>query len=199
MTIMANQYEDKIKAALLQLDPSNAEHWTEDGLPVTRVVQQLASEPNLKRSDINEVAPGFTRETTEPVEKTATGEKADAVVEPVAQAGETKDSGVDYKAAYSQAEAEYAATKRDTVEARRREDAARAAMDAARVKMNAAFPPMSHAENIQQYLKNENAVRAAKHNAAGVYASTSQIDLAMSSRRGRGWNRPQRGQVVKSA
>lgn len=76
--------KDKIATALAQLDHSNPEHWADDGLPRTSVVQQLANDQSIRRVDINETAPGFARVVpgagtggldTDPPEEIQTGSK----------------------------------------------------------------------------------------------------------------------------
>jgi hypothetical protein len=54
---------EKIKEALLKLDVSNDNHWTADGLPRIDTVKLLSADPSVTREVINEVLPGFTRET----------------------------------------------------------------------------------------------------------------------------------------
>ena len=51
----------KILAALAQLDTSNANHWTEDGLPRMDTVKLLAASPDLTREHVTGAAPGFSR------------------------------------------------------------------------------------------------------------------------------------------
>ncbi len=192
---MANKYANEITAALSKLDPQNNEHWTDDGLPVTRVVQTLANEPGIKRSDINEVAPGFSRTTSEPVEETAAGEVAAPTV-----ADEGAGLGIDaeegskeaLKAEYEAAEQKLAQSRADRIAATRAENDAQKLRDKALTKLNAAFPPLSHAQNIQQYIRHETEERARKLGHLGP----SQLDAAMSARRSRGWSRPKIGQTV---
>lgn len=67
----------KILEALGQLDPSNDNHWTSDGLPRIDSVKFLSGEPGLTRDDISKAAPGFSRQN--PLPKTdaqAAGEQA---------------------------------------------------------------------------------------------------------------------------
>ena len=52
-----------IQTALELLDPANDEHWTADGLPRVDVVAELLGDSNVKRSDITDAAPNFTRES----------------------------------------------------------------------------------------------------------------------------------------
>lgn len=51
-----------IRAALQQLDPSNDEHWTQDGLPRTDVMQKLTGRKNLTRQEITAADETFSRE-----------------------------------------------------------------------------------------------------------------------------------------
>jgi hypothetical protein len=212
---MSNQYAEKITEALAKLDTQNPDHWTDDGLPVTRVVQMLAGEPAIKRSDLNEVAPGFSRDSVDgaglgvdggtvleaatPIEPL--GPSIDpvtgltttlAVSNPSDMPDETK---AEFQAAFEDADQALVDARKATVDARTAEQKAQKARDAALIKMNAAFPPLTAAENIQQYLKHENEQRAKKFGALGVYAQ-SQLDQVMGARRGRHNTRPQRGQTV---
>lgn len=57
-----------IKEALEILDPADDEQWTEDGLPLVEIVRELTGNQNLKRKDITDAAPLFTRENSEPNE-----------------------------------------------------------------------------------------------------------------------------------
>lgn len=56
---------EDIKKALTELDSGNDAHWTDDGLPRIDVIQTLLKDPTVKRKDVNEAAPGFSRAGTE--------------------------------------------------------------------------------------------------------------------------------------
>jgi hypothetical protein len=196
---MANQFADKIKAALAQLDPNNPDQWTDDGLPVTKAVQALADEVGIKRSDINEVAPGFSKASL-----SMNGPDAQLAPQPEAapqaapqDAGETiseDDFKIALEAAFKQSEVDLEAAKANVSAARKAELDAQKARDAALLKLQAEFPPLSAAENIQQFIRHEADQRAKAHGVQG-HGGGSQLDLAMSNRgRARGWGRPQRGQ-----
>lgn len=58
---MEKNTDQKIREALLQLDPANDGHWTTDGLPRIDVVEKLC-DLHLKRGLITAAAPEFTRE-----------------------------------------------------------------------------------------------------------------------------------------
>lgn len=76
--------KETIITALSQLDHSNNDHWVDDGLPRTSVVQKLANDPTIRRQDINEAAPGFARKNSDPEEGLGTGAapvEANAVVQ----------------------------------------------------------------------------------------------------------------------
>lgn len=53
----------KILEALQQLDPTDDGHWTNQGLPRMDVVEAIVGDKGIKRGDITNAAPGFTRET----------------------------------------------------------------------------------------------------------------------------------------
>lgn len=52
---------EKIAAALRQLDPTNDNHWTGDGLPRLETVRLLLGDSSLSRETVTHAAPGFTR------------------------------------------------------------------------------------------------------------------------------------------
>lgn len=56
-----------IQKALAQLDPANDDHWTSDGAPRVDVVSEITGDKSLKRKDITDAAPKFTRELSKPV------------------------------------------------------------------------------------------------------------------------------------
>lgn len=53
--------QDKIRAALAQLDPQNNEHWTQTGLPNLKLVQELSGVADLSRDGLNQMSDGFAR------------------------------------------------------------------------------------------------------------------------------------------
>lgn len=210
---MAKVAKEKILAALAQLDPSVNEHWTDDGLPVTKAVQAFANDPEIKRSDINEVAPTFTRESAAKKDA-APARKPEMVDEPeellsdgsnAEGSGETKDEVDDLgvvsddqaEAAFAEASARVERAKQAQAEANRAVADAIKARDKAQRDLEATHPPLTHAQNIKQFLRGEAETRARKMGAQGVYGA-SQIDMAMSSRRSRGWSRPKRGQTAEA-
>lgn len=52
-----------IKQALGQLDPDNNDHWTQDGLPRIDAVEAASGTRGLKRQQITDADPQFTRDT----------------------------------------------------------------------------------------------------------------------------------------
>lgn len=52
-----------INQALATLDPENDDHWTSDGLPRMEVVEDLVGDKSIKRKDVTDADPEFTRET----------------------------------------------------------------------------------------------------------------------------------------
>lgn len=51
---------DRIRAAIMMLDPEDDAHWTKDGLPATKAVEAMLG-AETTRAAINEAAPGVTR------------------------------------------------------------------------------------------------------------------------------------------
>lgn len=52
-----------IKTALSQLDPMNDDHWTSDGSPRMDAVAKILGDESVKRKDVTDAAPDFTRDT----------------------------------------------------------------------------------------------------------------------------------------
>lgn len=50
-----------INAALDGLDHANDAHWTSDGLPAMKVIEDLTGDKSIKRSDVEAAQPGFVR------------------------------------------------------------------------------------------------------------------------------------------
>lgn len=72
-----------IIGALSKLDPSDPTQWTQQGLPTLEIVRELTGIQDLKRAQITDAAPSFTRETllgkVGPIESV---ENTDSTVEP---------------------------------------------------------------------------------------------------------------------
>lgn len=64
-------------AILQQLDPSNADHWTSDGLPRVDVVSALAGGVQVTREQITNAAPKLTRESAAAALEAASAGEAD--------------------------------------------------------------------------------------------------------------------------
>jgi len=81
--------------ALPQLDAKNDDHWTSDGLPRLDVLAKLMKVSNVKRGDVTEAAPNFTKDNPTLAAPEAqggestTGQGADA--SPTPQADEAKE------------------------------------------------------------------------------------------------------------
>jgi len=59
----AAKFPEAIRAAVTQLDSTNDDHWTVDGLPRVDVVAAIMNKPDLGRRDLNEFASGMVRPT----------------------------------------------------------------------------------------------------------------------------------------
>ena len=190
--------KEKILKALSKLDHSDSSMWTDDGLPITKVVQQLADDSTIKRSDITEASPGFERklvstETGPAPEVAATAD----VTEPMTEGDGEPMTEDEVREVLAQRVTAAELTLRDARTAvSAAYDAERAAVSKvteARKEQASAFPPITAAANIQQHLKRQQAIRAAL--AAGQapgQAPASQVDAAMTRGNSRGWKRPSR-------
>jgi hypothetical protein len=207
---MANDQVAKIRAALAQLDPTNNDHWTDDGLPKTGVVQRIANDQTIKRQDIQAAQPGFERPAVvtapptisdfgEPID---TAPKADAGAPAAAVAAATDaDAEVEYltddqvfgilQKRCDDAEAELTAARKQIVDGQAREKAAMLAVVETKAELVRNFPPLTAAENVKQYIASEQAKRAARVESRRYPGS--QVDASMQRGNSRGWRRPVRG------
>lgn len=61
-TQSTRQKQGALRSALLKLDPKDAAHWTDNGLPSVAAVRQFAGDDTISRAAIQELAPKMTRE-----------------------------------------------------------------------------------------------------------------------------------------
>ena len=205
----------KITDALKMLDHTNADHWTDDGLPRTSVVQKLAGDATIKRGDIQAAAPNFTR--TKPTDaegvaltpgsggggiKEGNGGIDLAPIEPIAPevsaTADVTESATEGRE-LTEGEVQAILTQRvrdadqalvDAVanvsEAQRIVRETQKLCNAARAELQSAFPPITAAENIKQHLaRQQDRLLAAR-------GYPVRIDQAMAVGNSRGWSRPTR-------
>ena len=154
---MANPSEGMkaaIRQALDQLDHTNDDQWTADGMPLTAVVQQLANDMTIKRSDINESAPGFERKITV-VHAAPESGAADAPQDEPAEVGAVEEMRalMDHNVAESEhaiAVAQLKIKEGNAELLQARNDFNHAIRD-----RNRKFPPVTTAANIQNHLASE--------------------------------------------
>lgn len=178
---------EKIREALLGLDPQNDEHWTADGAPRLDVLANALGDQKVTRADVLAAAPGFSREN--PV-----------LQDPEPEAKEQPEA-LDLQAL----EAELVKARAEKEAAERRYLAVRAQVDAARTAQAEAEGHVDVTVHIQQYLATQKARRQAEGELAmdlrknGVdkliklLPKRAPIDEAMARKRGLGTQRPQRG------
>jgi hypothetical protein len=202
----------KIRDALAQLDPQNNEHWTDEGLPRTGVVQRIANDQTIKRGDIQAANPNFARPQVgdplgDPVEVTGAdvnGKLADeggAAAAAAAAAAPAQEQEDEYltEAEVKQvlldrvnaAQTAVNAAQKQISEGHRAEAESNKTLNAALVDFRRAFPPLTPAQNIKAHIAGENFRRMmAVQGRAGL---ASQVDNAMKRGNSRGWRRPVRG------
>lgn len=217
---MANTTKEQITALLSQLDSSNNAHWTDDGLPRVDVVQKLADDLTIKRTDINEAAVGFSRATIsaaegdggatgDPTEQLGSGlTPADGVTKaapPVtdedfevgtdiagpAEALSEDDAKTILGRRVEQAETNLEAARKAVRDAQTHEINCVRRQDRAISDFHRRFPPLSFAQNMKNHLAAQQARLIAEVEARGAQG-TSQLDRAMQFRGSRGSARPTR-------
>lgn len=207
---MANADQaQKIRDALAQLDPQNNEHWTDEGLPRTAVVQRIVSDQTIKRGDIQAANPNFVRPQVgdplgDPVEMTGqdvNGKPADAA--PGSGGGPTPAPAQEQGEYMTEAEVKQVLLDRvnaaqmalNTAQAKireghREEAESHKALNAAIADFKRQFPPLTPAQNIKAHIAGENLRRM---QAVQRGSLASQVDNAMRRGNSRGWRRPTRG------
>lgn len=58
----APELNEKLRKAVLALDPADDSHWTKDGKPAMTAVEKLYGSSGLTRADVDAAAQGFNRE-----------------------------------------------------------------------------------------------------------------------------------------
>lgn len=194
--------QEKISAALLSMDMTDDNLWTDDGLPKVQIVAKLIGDDNLRRQEINEAVPGFARkvpgttETANGLEPSAdggtvlspgedtSGEKATAE----GMGGAPQDRQAYLRQAVKDAEASYLMNQKVLSDAHSAAPKLRAAIERARKNYHAAFPILTEAQNIKNHLRSEHqkALNAALGRAplrpGEMPAPNSSLDAALSFR-----------------
>lgn len=184
-----------IKDALSKLDATNDEHWTADGLPRLDVVGGLAG-GQVKRQDVTNARPGFTRESA--AESNDTQPTVETAVEPVGEAPLSELELLEKKAEELAKELVHA--QRETE--RWRSEAAKLSNEAfvvdTQISRLRARQPNHDTKNVRDYIKAQNETRAAKAEAvrkffeengttpaalAGATNAKSPLDAAMNARK----------------
>lgn len=204
-----------ILQALAQLDTTNEDHWTSDGLPRMDAVMQLAGTTSLTRDQVTLAAPRFTRSSPElpnaqpaqpvpepapEVEPVSVAPESPASVETPALA-EEPDALSLLLAERQKATEELEKANQAVWSAQRVAKQAQENLDRVILKIDKERPVSDNQLAIQEYLKRQNEIRLQRH-AAHVAAVNSGLDLArlgrapidaaMSRRNGRGTQRPVR-------
>ena len=200
MADATQEFQDKIRAALAQLDPTDNDHWTDDGLPKTGVVQRIANDSTIKRTDIQAASPGFERPAHGETENFEAPQGSNETgLAPVA-AAPTDDMDPEFLSEdevhsilaqkVAKCENDIAAADKKVAEGQNERVAAMKALNAARADLNAKFPPLTDAEMRKQYIASENLRRAER---ANFGQGASRVDQSMARGNSRGWRRPVRG------
>jgi hypothetical protein len=171
-----------IQKALTELDSSNNDHWTDDGLPRVEVIQVLLKDPSITRKDIRAAAPTFSRATTDTTEPEdiqpgdpVVEAKNTTIVEPDAEQLQHEDGyNLDPKdplsdaarldpdqlkevmaARITAAEARLEKARQTTRDAVAYEKKCTVWADQAKLNFNRVFPPMHPADAIKAHLASQ--------------------------------------------
>lgn len=139
----------KILEALAKLDPTNDNHWTNDGLPRIETIRMLAADQTITREAITAEAPNFSRQTAKLETTVATEQKTEETTEVVEK---------DYPAMIAEGRQylQDAITARD--EAQARVDHIQNKLDELISEQQAFAPTESNADAIQSYLNSQKGV-----------------------------------------
>lgn len=201
----------KILETVTKLDKTDDTQWTDDGLPRVEVVKALVDDSTLTRAQINEAAPGFSRnpptpkgdETggAPPASTIQTGDESipddefDARIEPEVNGPGEQLTEDQVRAILTRrigdAETRLERARADVNEANAELRRCEVRVQRAITDSNRRFPPISAAANIKQHLAAQQARLIAEVQARGDYG-TGQLDQAMQRRNSRGWSRPSR-------
>ena len=185
---------EEILEAVRALDPQNDEHWTADGLPRLDAVENLLGS-DVSRKTVTDAASSFTRAAAQELAEAEplTGEETgDPLAEGSVESEPTASEEIGDPLAEGSADLE-AELDAEIQGAQERIQAIREGLDEGkrvllevegdlgrlRDKKNQQFPPMTQAEAIQRFQRNELAKRAVAQGVTGP----SPLDSAMRSAR----------------
>lgn len=184
--------EQQITDALLKLDPTNDDHWTESGLPALAVISELGGfeAGKLKRDMVTGVAPRLTRATfAEFVEAQADHSREDdndAGGDPTEPTEATAEEKADLRAQYDERINKLRVRlqeQADTVEAARKDwQATSDEIDRLIVERDGALPKPAPEVYIKEHLARQHALRAQKVAAAGA-GGLSPLDQQLRGRK----------------
>lgn len=208
-----------IREALAKLDTMENEHWTADGAPKIDAVKDLLNR-NVTRQEITDAAPKFSRENpiiedepeqapevTESTEEPA--EQDRSILEQLAEAGPVPLP--DFLALLKDVPSDQLndlltlqlGQQQTLIEYRKRVEemdySLRNAMVQVRARISREIPDVNNQQAIRDYLKSQQATRAAKHAVTSEILKEidmkqldprSAIDRAMARRTARGTQRP---------
>lgn len=188
--------QDKIKAALSQLDPENSDHWTSDGAPRVDVVAKLSGLEELTRKEITHAAPEFMRGS----KLEAAEEEPETASEPASE-DQTDPDELEAKQSLTAAKDELQDAQAALQDAQKRFDKAQRRHDEAITHLHRVAPNSTNGRAIKDYVQrsNEERLRRAERTQSilqgldrRVLEAKAPIDAAMARRKTRGAERPNR-------
>jgi hypothetical protein len=207
---MATDKNDLVEI-LQNLDHADDSHWTDDGLPIVKIVQDLAGDKTITRAQLNDAAPGFSRKVAgdETGGAPETAEENNGAPPPEVRASDDllfddrMDPDIDgpgvplteaeaeaiLRRRVSDSELALEASRKGIADAQAEFIRASKRVDRARADLNRRFPPLGFSENIQQHLAKQQQLLLERVTGGD---GKGQLDQAMAIRNRRGWTRPER-------
>lgn len=202
---MATDKNDLVEI-LQNLDHADDSHWTDDGLPIVKIVQELTGDKTITRAQLNDAAPGFSRKVGD---AGIAGDETGGAPASEVQASDDglfddrMDPDIDgpgvplteeeaeaiLRRRVSDSELALEASRKAIADAQAEFIRASKRVDRSRADLNRRFPPLGFSENIQQHLAKQQQLLMERVTGG---AGKGQLDQAMAIRNRRGWTRPER-------
>lgn len=170
---MANREEllNAIRAASVQLDVDNDDHWTNDGQPALETITHFTGNMRVRRADVIEAVPNLSRDSARAAKASAAPVEAPAEAGPAPEPEpeQAEESGERTREVIEAEMAELEERREDILRAQRNSTTALREVEAELEKLNDElienFPAPSAAEVAKAYQRAEHERRA---RAAGV-------------------------------
>jgi len=196
--------KEKLGAALESLNPENDSHWTADGAPMLDALKVIMDE-KIKRADVTNLFPLFTREISKENATFAEAEAELALEKAAASPVVEQDIGEALHEAVDEAERNLDEARGYVDEAAKNLTEKQIIYEKALKARDDAYPPLTNTENIREFLNEQHKQRIARYargdefirKADAAYLAKAPIDKAYAAKRNRGTRRPVHPRVAR--